>query len=341
MIPVADAGAAQTEAPKKKTRIRKATGKTKTAGLPRRGSIEGAKPVTPDMPPFDHTVEHELGEGIKPTDEQMAEALAAGMTVFEIMLVETYLTCFNGTAAYQALNPSVKAPVASANASRILNRTHVRAYLCKRLAAAARRTEEAQDRVLTHYQMIAFGDVSELSEYRRECCRYCYGIDHQYQFTGGEMRRAREQHVKDEQAREIECKMAGIPFTPTEFNELGGTGFNPKLAPVEDCPECFGDGVGREILKDTRNLSPAAAALFDGVEVTKDGIKVKHRNRDKALGEYAKIVKLYEDSSTVNVNFDADKLESIFGQKMRAARERTREMLAGRSEQLNNAKADD
>jgi hypothetical protein len=68
-----------------------------------------------------------------------------------------------------------------------------------------------------------------------------------------------------------------------EFPMRGGIGFNPYRDPHPACPECFGKGRGFEVFKDTRNLSPGAARLYDGVKKTKDGLEIKVRNREKSL----------------------------------------------------------
>ena len=48
------------------------------------------------------------------------------------------------------------------------------------------------------------------------------------------------------------------------------------------------------MLKDTRNLSPAAVALYAGVKQTKEGIEIKMHSKMDALEKLAKHVGLYE-----------------------------------------------
>jgi hypothetical protein len=40
----------------------------------------------------------------------------------------------------------------------------------------------------------------------------------------------------------------------------GGPGWDPRRAPHPDCPECFGEGVERVHVNDTRQLSRARRA---------------------------------------------------------------------------------
>ena len=72
------------------------------------------------------------------------------------------------------------------------------------------------------------------------------------------------------------------------FDEEGGNGFNRWREPNPECPECGGHGESAVWIADSRNYSPGAAALFDGVKVSRDGsIELKLRNRDQALDRVA------------------------------------------------------
>ena len=54
----------------------------------------------------------------------------------------------------------------------------------------------------------------------------------------------------------------------SEFDEASGIGYDPRCDPHPDCPECFGEGVVKVFVKDTRDLSPMAERLYAGVEET-------------------------------------------------------------------------
>src|SRR4051812_16728084 len=45
--------------------------------------------------------------------------------------------------------------------------------------------------VLRRFWLIATADPNDLIQYRRTCCRFCYGAGHGYQRTANELRRAR------------------------------------------------------------------------------------------------------------------------------------------------------
>lgn len=244
-----------------------------------------------------------------------------GLSLKQIEFVEVYLTCYNGTRSYMEVYAQGNYNLAGVEASRMLRKAEVRTYLGERMKAAFERTDEAQERLISAYTSLAYGDVNELVEYRRESCRYCHGIDNKYQSTRAELERARKKH----ELMEIEAKAAKTPIG--DFDELGGDGFNPKRVPNPECAECFGDGVGTVHFHDTRNLSPAALALYDGAEITKDGIKVKTSNRDGAREKLAKIMRLFEEpKQTITLDLSAETLDQVFGERMRKARERAEQV---------------
>lgn len=63
---------------------------------------------------------------------------------------------------------------------------------------------------------------------RPRCCRYCYGIDHRYQWTKGE--------YSKELGKALNAGSA-IP------EMQGGFGFTKDRDPHPECAECYGDGV--------------------------------------------------------------------------------------------------
>ena len=115
-------------------------------------------------------------------------------------------------------------------------------------------------------------DTRELISYRRGACRYCHGAVHLYQYTPQEFRDAYTQFMETKEYR------AGVPFNPQ-----GGEGYNPKLEPHPDCPECFGDGEPYVFARDVRELSSDAAALYMGVKPNAHGTEMLIRSKDKAM----------------------------------------------------------
>lgn len=261
------------------------------------------------------------------TPEFIARGLELGLTHRDIEFVQVYLTSYNQTRSYMSAYNCNTYAAASVEATKKMADPKIRQYLYERMEAAFERTEVAQQELIQLYTYLAFGDVNELVEYRRESCRYCHGEGHRYQFTPAEREDAYKAFLA-EQATPKKGKN-GEPEgggAPAQFDELGGIGFNPNLPPHPDCPECHGEGRGRVHFHDTRNLSPAALALYEGAEITKDGIKIRMSSRDGAREKLAKILKLYEDSKSDVIVLDHAELERIYGASMEKSRQRAQEV---------------
>lgn len=187
-------------------------------------------------------------------------------------------------AAYRSAYPKSRAWKDASvwdQASKLAAKPEVRQRVAELLAKAAAANEVTIERVTARLRDIAFADARELTGLHRCCCRYCWGDGFRYQRTAGELERDREAWEK--LPAKAKTAAGGV------FDEKGGPGYHAKREPHPDCPECFGDGVERPRFSDTRKVSPAAAALFAGVKVTKDGMEVKVHDQQAAvtkLGEH-------------------------------------------------------
>lgn len=181
-------------------------------------------------------------------------------------LVDEYLIDLNATQA--AIRAGYSPRTAKQIASETLAKQEVQALVQERQAALAERTEITQDAVLNRLWAIATADPTQIMQFRRTCCRYCYGKKHGYQWTKGEYQRA----VKD--ANDI-----AKPAPECD----GGFGFDPRKPPVATCTECFGQGHGAAFFEDTRNLRGAAKTLFSGVKQGKEGLEMKTLDQVEAL----------------------------------------------------------
>lgn len=216
----------------------------------------------------------------------------------QLRFVELYLqTVAAGkpNAAQSYIRAGYKCSQASAEAagSRLLNDVRVQQLLrpakveMAATAQAVARVEQVhgivatREAVLERFLAAATADPNELVELRRTCCRYCYGAHNRYQRTRGEMERDRASY-------DLEAAKARRP--PPPFDELGGIGYDPRKAPHENCPECFGEGVERAFPKDTRHLSFAARCLYAGLKVTKDGVEIKTHDQQAALVNVGKML---------------------------------------------------
>lgn len=227
--------------------------------------------------------------------------------------VDEYLISLNGTDAYKKAGFSVKSDkVAGVNACKLLADPRIARAIDIRKKARQERTEISQDVVLKHLMGVAFGDANELVEFRRRCCRYCWGMGYRYQYTPAEFESVLVAHQRA--CREAEKEDKPLPPEP---DERGGVNFDGRKAPNPDCPECFGEGRGYVFVHDTGNLPPEALALYAGVKEGKEGIEVKTKSSDKAIEMLAKHVNFYEEKVQVNVTTATpQELDAIYKKRM-------------------------
>ena len=210
------------------------------------------------------------------------------------LFVEEYLNAnFNGTKAAIAVGYSRKS--ARVKASELLARPEVLTAIEASMRARAERISIDTDQVLLRICAIAFADPRELVEIHHNCCRYCYGKGHRYQWTPSELRDAEDacaarKGIDDGDA--VTRKKSRPPDT------TGGLGFKHCADPNPACPECFGDGVVRVVVNDTRDLSPAAQLLYSGTKKTPWGVDIKMNDQSAMLTNLARHLGMF----TTNVS---------------------------------------
>lgn len=153
-------------------------------------------------------------------------------------------------------------------------------YIQELLEAKRGKFSISTQQVLHRLWLIASADPNELIELRRVNCRYCWGEAHGYQWVEREFLGA---------CALAESKGKVIP------DYAGGFGFNSIADPHPECPECHGEGEQQLAPKDTRDLSPAARALYAGIEQTRDGIKIKTHDQLTALLNLGKHLGMFVD----------------------------------------------
>src|ERR1700757_4308327 len=163
---------------------------------------------------------------------------------------------------------------AASTASKMMKDPRVQKMIKERTKDRLERMEVTQDYVLRDIFLVATADSRSLTEHHIDCCRYCHGENFKYMRTPREWDDDLAQYL----ARVGDKDPLGLMFPPK-----GGVGFDPRKPPREDCPECFGRGVGKTIISDTRKLSKAAATLFAGVKETRHGTEISMRSKDKAI----------------------------------------------------------
>lgn len=182
-----------------------------------------------------------------------------------------------------AIRTGYSQKTATVQGSRLLTYADVQARVAFLAKAAQERVGIKAEDLLRRAETILTADARELTEHRIGACRYCYGIDHEYQWT-----------TPREFRRALTLATAKLPKKPTaaQRNALptdeGGFGFKVTRDPNPECPECAGLGTPFVRFADTRSLSPSAAVLFEGIKEGKDGIEIKMASKQAAMDLLAK-----------------------------------------------------
>lgn len=211
------------------------------------------------------------------------------LTKQQARFVHEYLIDLNGTRA--AIRAGYAAKAAPQQAYDLLSRPHIQAAVNEAMQARSDRVRISQDDVLRELIGIATADVNELVEHRQGACRFCHGKDHRYQRTPNEMRNAQAQWERDN-AKLIDEGQEGLG----EFDDEGGSDYNATLPPHASCPECFGEGVSRELFKDTTLASRGAKSLYAGFKRSKDGVEIKVHSQVEALGLLGRHLAMFTDN---------------------------------------------
>lgn len=258
-----------------------------------------------------------------------------GCTSREARFIDLWVACHNGTQAYRAAGYAAASDqVAAVCASQLLRKPKVQPYLAKRKAELYAATETQRDRLLGTIVEASFADPRELSRYEYRACRYCWDEQHRYQYTPAELLRAKEKYEQDK-AGFVIVNGAGSGDKYPAFDEQGGPTYNGRLDANPECPECFGEGRGRLRIGDTRHLSPAALALYAGIEEGKDGIKIRHADQAKYRELLGRVVGLLDDERDLNLSIRASEedLDKLY-EAARAEARKNREAMRERAERL-------
>lgn len=199
------------------------------------------------------------------------------------LFVEHYLISFDPRAA--ALHAGYSLRVARGEAFRWVAEPMANPIVFQ--AIRARLDDALAGSVITkaqiehHYARIAFADPQDLVEIRMVACRHCYGENHFYQWSDAEYSEACE---------EAELRNRPLPAWK------GGLGYTRSLPPVHDCPDCDGNGMAHQVIKESRDYSPRARALFAGAKINKSGqLEIMMHDQLKALDALTKIKGLFID----------------------------------------------
>lgn len=215
------------------------------------------------------------------SDQQMifAQHVVEGKTRVEAYRLAGYTG--TGNAAY-------------VTASQLLRNPKVSRYVHHLRNERQRRYAAELDDVIGQLTAIINADPNEISQYRRVNCRYCWGVEHKYQWRD----------IAEQLAAERKAEADGAHPPDTS----GGIGFVDNGDPNPECPRCNGEGVGEPFFADTRDLEGDARYLLQGVKLGKFGIEILTADKDSARKELARLI-LLRNTNERQTLLDVERLE--------------------------------
>ncbi|ECJ6129022.1 terminase small subunit [Salmonella enterica] len=229
--------------------------------------------------------------------------LNSELTPQQKRFVAEYLIDQNATAAAE------RAGYSDASYGRqLLTLPHVAQAITHQQKAAIVRTLGSADEVLEQMWRLATFDANQLSQYRRGCCRYCWGFGHQYQWRDA---------VEYEEKR-----LEAVERKRREPDDAGGYGYDHNRGPNPECPRCNGDGIGQPFFADTRKLSSDAALAYSGVKLGKHGVEITAISRERMYEAVMKRLGLADSEF-------AQRLQQIEIDRRQLEIEKLRKELAG------------
>lgn len=196
----------------------------------------------------------------------------------------------------------------------------VRARIEELIGDRAKRLEvEGDDLVQLWIKMLGV-DMNEFTSVERNCCYHCWGKDFGRQHTPSSLERE-EKEWTENRIRMVKNKMPDPgPFPPYEDEW-----YDPRKPPNPECPNCRGEGVQVVTARDTRELSPEARAMFQGVEKTQFGLKVNTVSKEKILEWLGKAFGVWREKEKEEVmqGIIPEELEKRFLEVMEESKKRT------------------
>lgn len=229
----------------------------------------------------------------------------SGLTWKRDAFCSEYLKDRNATQA--AIRAGYSEKTAKEQGYRLLTNVHIKTRINELMRQRAQKLEIETTDVLQRLWEKATADVNDLVRVECRCCRYCWGIGHEYQWkTEREFTKARHDKLIESAQGNAEIVVrlsetldAGktIPGVP---DDAGGYGFHETAGPNIDCPECNGEGIAQVVVADTREA--LSHPLYEGVKQTRDGIKTKIADRAKALEQVARHLQMFKDEVQLSVS---------------------------------------
>jgi phage terminase small subunit len=230
------------------------------------------------------------------------------LTPKDQLFADNYLVDLNATQA--AIKAGFSPKTAHQAGHKLLRKGEVASYIEKRRTEKTNNIVVDRQMVLERWAQVAFKDASSLIETKVGCCRYCHGFDHAYQHTQGEWERRCEEIKHAKALRDDEYDPDEDDMAPPR----GGFGYDPRRDPHPDCPECFGEGVPRTVVGNSRG-NP----LYAGAKRTKDGLEIKTHDQMAALANIAKNLGMLKDTTDLNLSGSVETTDTTVRQLAIAA----------------------
>lgn len=193
----------------------------------------------------------------------------------------------NQSAAYrQAYNAeNMTWPDIARAASRLTHDPEVAARIQQLRDEAAERTAiPTLAKRIEEQREIERADPREIVGIHWGACRHCYGEKFGYQWTD-----------EWEYAQACDVAMRARQNLPAL---AGGFGYNQNRPPNESCTICWGVGVSRPYVTDSRKLTKAAARLYKGIKIKADGsMEILLHDQQKYTDMLNRIQAAYKDGT--------------------------------------------
>jgi phage terminase small subunit len=238
-------------------------------------SLTKLPPIAPTTNPAGELVGNNTGDGLT------LQEWTVKLTPIEENFARLFVLYNNATRAYiEASNSTAKRSVARVMAWEMGHRPHVRKRVQEYYSLAAAATVIDYAAILENDRQIVegFKHADEITQHIHECCRYCHGTEHRYQWRDFEeyVDALKRVDLENDKRRELGQRELSQP------SDSGGYGFDPQAEPNLFCPRCEGRGIAVNVIADTTKLQGPARAIVKGIKVTANGTEVVFHDVDKA-----------------------------------------------------------
>lgn len=241
------------------------------------------------------------------------------------IFVREYMIDWNATQA--AIRAGYSPAGAGKRGWELLQNPQVLARIKALANARAKRLGIEADDLTRLWAAMLEADVNEFVSLEKCCCEYCYGKDFTYQHTPSTLKKEQDRWERTR----LQKVKAGMD-DPGPFPPYTNGWYDPRKPPNPECPNCHGHGTVMRRLRDTRELSPAARALFMGVEEFQGDLNIKIVNKEKIHEWLAKSIGVWKDKEKEIETKSAipEMLDEAFNRVMEESRRRTLAMYERR-----------